>query len=60
MLKGVIASAVVVLSFMPLMAQAQDETDSTSTSSTKTEIFWQKAPAIVPIQVMQAVSVRML
>ncbi len=52
MFKRAIAGAVVVLSVMPLTAQAQHPTDSTSSSSTKTEMFWQEAPALVPIQVI--------
>jgi predicted esterase len=52
MFKGTIASAVVLLSFMPLMAQEKDATDSTATSPAKTEVLWHEAKVLIPTRVV--------
>ena len=52
MFKGTIASAVVLLSSMPLMAQEKDATDSTATSPEKTEVLWHEAKVLIPTRVV--------
>lgn len=52
MSKRGIAGAAIVFSVLPLTARAQDATDSTSTSSTRSELFWQAVPALVPIRMI--------
>ena len=41
MLRRTIASAVVLLSFVPLAAQEKDATDPKATPPAKTEVLWQ-------------------
>lgn len=52
MLNRIAASAVTLLSLVPFTARAQDATDSTSASSTMTEVFWQRTSTLAPIRMI--------
>ncbi len=52
MFKRTTASAVILLSFMPLMAQEKDATDTTATSLEKTEVLWHEAKVVIPTRVV--------
>lgn len=53
MLTRFVASIImVVLSSAPLIAQVQHGAESASSPSTKTEVFWNEAPTLVPIRLV--------